>query len=312
MGGMLSVVVPYYNGKRFIKEALTSIDCQTYKKIEIIIVNDGSDGKHTEELERVVSELDRPTKIIHHEKNQGISATRNTGIEAAEGEFIAIHDQDDVSLPKRFERQISKMETNPSLGTTMTNVVHIGPDGDNRGVRPFDCSLNTMNTEQLVRYMFERWNERGPPLPLTTEVSRTEVFETVGGYNTDYYGANDQEFLFRVAREYEVHVLDDPLVKKRYHGKNAAYHDIKLLTEERKMTDYITELFPQLQKEAPKRNAFLYLVEVRKQYKCDTYRTALYRYIDALRTAPFFTIQRTVTFILKYIFSLLLRAKSDK
>lgn len=300
MSGMLSVVVTYYNGGQFIKPCLQSIDRQTYDNVEVVIVDDSSEPNHIDTLKSAASELSYPTKIIYHEENQGISEARNTGVEAASGQYIAIHDQDDVSLPERFEQQIAVMEANPSVGTTMTNVHHIGPDGEDRGIRQFKLDLDEMTTMEFVRYMFERWKVRGPALPLTTEVSRSSVFEKVGVYNPNYYGSLDQEFLFRVASEYDVRIIDEPLVKKRYHNKNATRKDIKLLQDERKMTEDVVKLFPELRSGASKRDAFLYLVEARKQYQQGEYVAALQRFLVAIEIDLEFTLNRIARYPSKF------------
>lgn len=90
----ISIVIPYYNGKAFIKQAVDSVLSQPYKNIEIIIINDGSpdDGD-----ELCKSLADKDSRVKYYEKdNEGIGATRNFGIRLAEGDYISFLDQDDV------------------------------------------------------------------------------------------------------------------------------------------------------------------------------------------------------------------------
>lgn len=92
--GKISVVIPYYNGKRFIREAVESIVKQPYKNVEILLINDGSTDTDDSECRELI---DMYSNILYFQKpNEGIGATRNFGIEHATGEYIAFLDQDDV------------------------------------------------------------------------------------------------------------------------------------------------------------------------------------------------------------------------
>ncbi|MFB6175824.1 MAG: glycosyltransferase family 2 protein, partial [Halobaculum sp.] len=195
MSGRVSVVMPYYDGAEYVGAALRSIDDQSYDDIEVIVVDDGSPTAAHEAVKSELATVSRPTSLRRHETNRGISAARNTGVEAASGAYVAVHDQDDVSRPKRFERQVALMEDRPAVGTCMTDVVHIDADGERRGRRSYARPLDTYTADDVVREMFERWIERGAALPITTELTRATVYETVGTYAGEYYGAQDHEFL---------------------------------------------------------------------------------------------------------------------
>lgn len=298
MDELLSIVIPYYEGEAYIQDTIRGINRQTYSNIEVVVVDDGSNEKSIDELKNALENLDHPNTLVRHEENLGISAARNSGVEAANGEYIAIHDQDDISLPTRFERQIDVMRNDSDIGTVLTNVCHIG-SGQHR-VRSFEKGLDKMTTEDFIRHMFESWVERESPLPITTEMTRAEVYENVGNYDTSYYGCNDQEFLYRVASKYEIRGLDEPLVKRRFHGENASTADFRLLEDERAMTESVTNLFPEFKgAKASKRDAFYFLVESRKRFNQNERKIALQRYAQAFRTDPMFTIKRTLRFPIK-------------
>lgn len=92
-----------YNGEKFIQEAIDSILSQTYEHYELIIVNDASTDNTSHLLDKIV---DPRVRIIHLSSNQGAAQALNIGIEHAKGDWIAIHDADDISVPKRLEIQV--------------------------------------------------------------------------------------------------------------------------------------------------------------------------------------------------------------
>lgn len=104
VNGMVSVIVPVYNGARFISEAIQSALDQTYKNLEVIVINDGS----TDNTKNIVDEFihkDSRVKLIN-QINSGVSAARNEGIRCSKGEFIALLDHDDLWLPEKLAEQI--------------------------------------------------------------------------------------------------------------------------------------------------------------------------------------------------------------
>lgn len=107
---LISVVMAVYNGEKYIEEAIRSILNQTYSQFELIIVNDGSFDRTREILDAIT---DPRVNIIHAETNQGAANSLNLGIEHASGDWIAIHDADDISEPTRLEEQIRYVQSHP-------------------------------------------------------------------------------------------------------------------------------------------------------------------------------------------------------
>jgi glycosyltransferase involved in cell wall biosynthesis len=102
---LVSVVIPFYSGVNWLKEAIDSVLDQTYKNIEILVINDGS----PESLDEVKNKYNSVVKIINKE-NGGPASARNLGIEKSTGKYIAFLDSDDIWLPEKLTRQISEME----------------------------------------------------------------------------------------------------------------------------------------------------------------------------------------------------------
>ena len=106
----VSVIIPVYNGEKYISQCLENMLCQTHKDLEIIVINDGSTDKSSEIAEKY------PVKIIHFDKNRGLSAARNAGIEVALGEYLHFMDVDDVINATFYENlAIAAEQTNADI-----------------------------------------------------------------------------------------------------------------------------------------------------------------------------------------------------
>lgn len=116
----ISVIMPVYNGEKYLREAIDSILNQTFSDFEFIIINDCSSDS-TEDI--IKSYEDSRIVYIKNEENLGVAGTLNKGLELAKGEFIARMDADDISLPTRFEKQLKFMEDSPEVGVLGSNAV---------------------------------------------------------------------------------------------------------------------------------------------------------------------------------------------
>jgi len=107
---LISVIVPVYNVESYVAECIESIQNQTYMNLEIILVNDGSTDASSDICDQYAA-YDERIKVIHKE-NAGVSAARNTGIEAANGDYIAFVDSDDYIAPNMYEDMLRILKEN--------------------------------------------------------------------------------------------------------------------------------------------------------------------------------------------------------
>ncbi|HJX31876.1 MAG TPA: glycosyltransferase [Thermodesulfobacteriota bacterium] len=198
-GPLLSVIIPVYNGERYLAESIQSVLAQDYRPIEIIVVDDGStDG---------TAEIARFYKNIRYlfQKNKGLSGARNTGIAAAQGEFLAFLDADDMWMPEKLSRQVSYLAQHPDVG--------------------FVYAHRRMIIEEGVKTPSWYIEHDSPGLIPSTLVARKNIFETVGYYNPDYKFAENAEWLAR-ARDAGIPmaVLPETLLIYRVHDRNLTHH----------------------------------------------------------------------------------------
>lgn len=124
---LVSVVMPVYNADKYVAEAIESILAQTFADFELIIVDDGSHDRSPEIIREYARRDDR-VRFLRQERNQGVSCARNRGIDAAGGEFLALMDSDDVSLPTRLEQQLRFLQQNPDIGVVGVGAKKLNQD----------------------------------------------------------------------------------------------------------------------------------------------------------------------------------------
>lgn len=125
--GLVSIVMPAYNCENYVEESINSIFAQTYQNWELLVLDDGSKDNTL----KVINELankDSRIKSKPNEKNLGVSATRNRGIEAASGEWIAFLDSDDIWHPSKLEKQL-KAADEKSAEFVFTGASYINEEG---------------------------------------------------------------------------------------------------------------------------------------------------------------------------------------
>ena len=109
---LVSVVMAVHNGQTYLQEALDSILLQTYTDFELIVVDDASTDRTREILTQITAGR---VKVLHLAENKGAAFALNLGIEQAQGKWIAIHDADDLSHPRRLEKQVNYLHKHPGL-----------------------------------------------------------------------------------------------------------------------------------------------------------------------------------------------------
>lgn len=115
---LVSVIIPAYNAEKYIQETLDSILNQSYKNIEIIVINDGS----TDYTEGVLQKYSDSRIHYFSKKNEGVSIARNTGFEESKGEYIVFFDADDIMSVDFVEKRLEKLENNKELGFCCSNI----------------------------------------------------------------------------------------------------------------------------------------------------------------------------------------------
>ena len=107
---MVSIIVPVYNASKYIAETINMVSAQTYKDWELILVDDASSDGSSEIIEEIIKKQGKRIRLIKKTRNEGAAAARNSGIDAASGQFIAFLDADDIWKEDKLEKQVRFME----------------------------------------------------------------------------------------------------------------------------------------------------------------------------------------------------------
>lgn len=145
---MISIVMPAYNAAKTIRDSIESIQAQTFKDWELIVIDDGSKDC-TADILREMAAADERIHFLQNEKNSGASYTRNRAVELAAGEWIAFLDSDDLWRPEKLEKQLALAEAHPDMVICYTASSFIDDDGEPYGyVMP---AIERMTYKKLLR-----------------------------------------------------------------------------------------------------------------------------------------------------------------
>jgi glycosyltransferase involved in cell wall biosynthesis len=183
----LTVLMPVYNGQRYLREAIESILGQTFSDFEFLIVDDGSrDG--TSAILR--SYRDDRIRVIENGGNLGLIETLNKGLQMARGQYVARMDADDVSLPRRLERQLDYMEQHRDVCVVSSYYRHIDEKH-----RVFEtCRPETRDFLISFKMHVEGYN----PICHPAAMFRTQPVRDAGGYNSEFPHAEDGALWLRL------------------------------------------------------------------------------------------------------------------
>lgn len=203
---LVSIVVNNYNNERYLRECLDSLIAQTYRNIEIVVV-DAYSSDNSRVLLDEYAERDARIKRIYTESYVKYPAiTYNLGFLNCSGDFIAVNDADDVSMPTRIEKQLNYLLTHPDIGVVGCNCVE------------FNDSM-----ERVVLTTVEKnVHNAAPPARNPSLMFRKSVVAAYGMWRWQCEYAADFEWLYRwYTAGVRFFILEEPLVRYRYsHGGN--------------------------------------------------------------------------------------------
>lgn len=205
----VSIVVTTYNRLGLLKQTIQSILSQTFRDFELIVVDNESQDGTLEYLQGLGTEF---VRAVQNQNYGVIAANRNVGIQQSRGKYVAFCDDDDMWLPDKLEKQVSVMERSPRVGLCYTNAA-LFRDGITLRAR--------MVRWRVRRYYFPRLL-LGNFIPNSSVLVRRSVFEHLGLLTTDTTLREDYEMWLRVARDYDLAYIDEPLIRYRVHGSNVA------------------------------------------------------------------------------------------
>ena len=210
---LVSVIIPVYNGEKYLQETIETVFKQTYQPIEIIAVDDGS----TDRSKQIISQFPEIKYIF--QKNQGVAVARNTGIAEAKGEYIALLDQDDLWTNNKLQIQVEYLNEHSEIDYVL---------GHQQSFIQAGC--------EKPKWLKEKYLEESTPAYLVGALlARKSVFDRIGGFCEEYRYGNDSDW-FAKSLDFDIKstVLPEVILHKRIHDTNESHNtkdmQVELLT----------------------------------------------------------------------------------
>lgn len=213
---LISIVMPVHNSQKYLSGAIESILDQTFKKFELIIVNDASTDR-TLSVIRSFSRKDPRIKVINNIKQLDIAGSLNKGIKMARAEIIARMDADDISLPDRLELQYKLINSSKSIAAVGANIVVMDPEEKDIATRIYHET-----SKELKACLFKY-----SPFAHPVVIFKKKVFEEVGGYDPKYSPTEDLDLWFRMGMKYEFRSVPKLLLRYRLSEQSSSHSMIK-------------------------------------------------------------------------------------
>ena len=281
--GLVSILVPVFNGENYLEETLDSLCRQTYPQIEIIVINDGS----TDGSKAVVNHFLNDHRVKYYEQpNGGVSSARNKGIIVSSGEYIALCDCDDVWNPYKAEKQVSFLNDHTDAGLVYSNFSIMNAEGRIIESNPIPSpaqgkcfrSLYLENTICASSAMWRRF-----------------INDNILMFDEEIHTTEDCDLWLRIASQSKIGYLDENLVHYRLHGQNSSLNRILHFQNKLVVAVGIQKKVPNFHELVDAKTYRLRLYRVhrwlaRTLFESKAYSTGLFHFTCALYYAPIRTI----------------------
>lgn len=203
----VSVILPVYNSRDYIQDAVESILQQTLKELELIVIDDAS----TDGTQAIIRQFDDSRIVfIQKEKNTGYTQSLNRGLGIAKGEYIARMDADDISLPGRLERQVAFLNANPDM-------IFCGTDFEIMGT-PRKVLKGFFTHEQIITAMLLYTPVIHPTVMFRGDFIRKNNIR----YDPSFEPSEDFELWVRLAGQGKIAIIPEVLLKYRHHSEQVS------------------------------------------------------------------------------------------
>lgn len=240
---LVSVVIPAYNAASWICETLQSVLAQTYRPLEVIVVDDGS----TDSTAELVQKFAPRVRLIQQPNSGGCSSPRNNGLRASTGAFVTFFDADDLMCPDKIERQKRFLDAHADVSLVTADYRAFGDTGPHPQTHFAACPLlagamrapafdGVLLPAAATRILAaENYSIAGSPL------YRRSVFDTLTPFDEGLLASEDFELAYRAARRGPTGIVDHVGFLRRLHGANMSRQTTRILTYKLKSRSQLLE-----------------------------------------------------------------------
>jgi glycosyltransferase involved in cell wall biosynthesis len=202
----LTIILPVYNGGKYLADSLDSLFSQTFEDYELIAIDDASTDNSIEVLD---SYSDSRLRVLRNNRNLGLVQTLNYGLREARGRFIARADQDDIYFPERLEKQVSFLQTHSEFSAVGSWIIEISPTNREIGRKKLPTTVEAIRLRMLTENAMAH----------SSVVFLADVVRELVGYNEDQLFEDWDLWSRMLAAGYKITNLPEFLMKYRKHDQ---------------------------------------------------------------------------------------------
>lgn len=217
---LVSIIIPSFNMSALAVRAVESVLDQTYKNIEVIVVDDGS----TDDTRQCLKIFGDKIRYVY-KSNGGVCSARNVGLKMAQGKFIGLLDSDDTYMPEKVERCLDFLLKHADYGFVHTDTYLV--DSKGRVIEQYQNPKSRMTGEITDTLLM------GNFIANPTNFFRRECYERCGGYEESLFPPGDWDLWLRIASQFKVGYIDQPLSKYSVLS-NSCFNDLERTKREEK------------------------------------------------------------------------------
>jgi len=211
----VSILMPVYNGEKYLRLAIDSILKQSFTDFEFIIVNDGSN----DQTKAIIDSYNDDRIVLIDQKNQGVARSLNNGLKIARGEYVRRHDADDISLAGSLDEQVGFLDDHPEYALLSNQIAFMSDRA--KIAHNFRNPHNSFfNQKSFIEVDYDMYKKHQPIIHATV-LMRSKVLKELGGYRIDFLTSEDVDLWLRFLDNHKAVVLNTCNYFVRLHATSA-------------------------------------------------------------------------------------------
>lgn len=222
---LVSILMPVYNGREYLRPAIDSLLAQTFKDFELLVVNDGS----KDDSQDIIDSYKDPRIVSIKQENQGVARSLNNGLNVAKGKYIRRHDADDISTPDSLQIQVDFLESHPEYVMVCNQQAFMTSNGKIAKKHRVPNS-RFFEGKKFKELNFDDFNvSSSSPVVHGTACYRKKEVLDLGSYRPEFIVSEDNDLWLRILEKHKIVILNECTYFMRIHGGSAThFHAAKI------------------------------------------------------------------------------------
>lgn len=222
---LVTTIIPAFNHEKYVEKSLLSVLEQTYDKIEVIIIDDGSTDKTAAIIDNILREFEHNRDVTFiRQANQGLSRTLNKALSLAKGELVQFLASDDAYLPEKTAVCVQALLSTPENVAAVYSDGFIINDQDEKIMLYSDKYLRPLSKDTYKELLIRNW------IPAHGLLYKKSAFERIGGFD-ETIAVEDYEFLLRLTKVFQIVSVSQKLFLYRWHNENFSKNQERMASQ---------------------------------------------------------------------------------